>query len=200
MGSQAGITGAAYDRIKAEAGSDTADAIQQLMQLLSKTRVDVDQLLGVRVGAGLDIRLAHCVVWNSAVQSIATGGSGTALTFDTEDIDPAGMHAPASSTSRITFSRAGYWRVHARTTFAANVTGVRGLNITKNGSTPLGSANVVVNIAGNDTTFECHIPSTLFAAGDYVEVIAFQNSGGNLNVGSTGRNTASEFAAEPVLR
>jgi Ulp1 family protease len=45
---------------------------------------------------------ASCRVYNSTVQTISTGGSGTQLTFDTERWDSQAMHSTVSNTSRIT--------------------------------------------------------------------------------------------------
>lgn len=72
--------------------------------------------------------------------------------------------------------------VIARTVFASNGTGIRRLNILKNGSN---FGQVSTSALTGDTTDLACIDVTTVASGDTVSVQVYQNSGGALNVSST---------------
>lgn len=117
-------------------------------------------------------------VYSSINQSILDATT-TALTFDTEKEDDKGLHSVSVNTSRITFIVPGVYQSTATVRFAANATGSRDIFLLKNGTSRiseifvLGSINGnVVNLAGIDR----------FAAGDYLEVAVYQDSGGALNI------------------
>jgi hypothetical protein len=74
--------------------------------------------------------------------------------------------------------------------FAQNATGIRGIQIRLNGSTLLAS-NFVVAFTGASTDVMAVTHYNL-AANDYVELLAYQNSGGALNA-SLGANYSPEF-------
>lgn len=124
--------------------------------------------------------LPGCYLYKSGTQSIATA-TLTAITFDTES-DVGGCHEGVTNPSRITVpaGHGGMWVFSGVLGYAANATGIRGALLRKNGATVmsvygpnLGSGN------GAAVPFSCvHI----VVAGDYFEIVAYQDSGGNLNV------------------
>lgn len=130
-------------------------------------------------------------VFNTLAISIADA-TATAVTFDSERFDTSDFHSTVSNTSRLTIPVAGVCHVSGHLQWAANATGTRRAAIRLSGSTLLAEqrtdnsgASVVTGIS----------VSTLyrFAATDYLELLAEQNSGGALNVNTAG-NTSPEFA------
>lgn len=134
-----------------------------------------------------------CRLSNTGAQSVSSGGTGTALTFDTETWDSNGLHSTSANTSRITCVNPGKYLVCADVTWAANATGIRSLGIVKNGTGGYGGSSVPVN-SGTLTTTLCVTVLVDMVAGDYVEAVAAQTSGGNLNASG---QTFSAFQFAP---
>jgi hypothetical protein len=122
--------------------------------------------IGARVNNSTDITLSH--------------NSITALTFDTEDWDTDTMHSTTTNTSRLTATKAGKYLVVGMVWFNTNGTGIRNIYIYKNGS--------VVAQTGENTCSSAN--STILnivnfvdlAVNDYIELEAYQSSGGDLAV------------------
>lgn len=131
-------------------------------------------------------------VYNSANISIPNG-TLTALTFNSERFDSDTMHSTAANTGRITFTTAGGYDVGCGVAFAANATGQRDCSIRLNGTTPIAYDARAAAPATVDTVF-CISTFYEFAAGDFIEVYVFQNSGAALNVRASG-NISPEFWA-----
>ena len=129
---------------------------------------------------------------NSAVQSVANN-TLTALTLDTEDYDIGAMHSTASNTSRMTVPTGGdgLYLIIGKTAFAASATGNRLLRLTKNGSA-IGAdvAHEATATIGMQMMISC---VEVLAAADYIELVAYQNTGGNLDVGGASAQQCSEL-------
>lgn len=120
-------------------------------------------------------------------QSPATA-TWTAVTFDTEDVDYDSGHSTTINPSRYTAVTAGWYSVSAVLWFTGNATGGRFGALAVNGS---GGASLTGGISGsevghatvpNSGNLSIPIPEQLvhLNASDYVELYAFQNSGGAL--------------------
>jgi hypothetical protein len=120
-------------------------------------------------------------VYNSANISIATA-TPTALTFDTETYDGDGFHSLVTNTGRLTIPFDGYYLVGVQARFASNATGYRQVFPRLNGTTAFGG--MVVNAVGTNVTDIFFCAPVHLVAGDYLEFLATQTSGGNLNVGA----------------
>ena len=121
-------------------------------------------------------------VRNDAAITLSTGVS-TALTFNTEVFDRWGMHSTASNTSRITSVVSGMYFVGGCARFAANATGSRSILVRKNGS-----SNIAFHREQALATGVAVVTISTFIdldVGDYIELEATQDSGGNLDVDST---------------
>lgn len=129
-------------------------------------------------------------VFNSANIAITTG-TVTALTFDSERYDNGSLHSTSANTSRLTAPITGLYMIGGHVRFAANATGTRQVLIRLNGATflePDSKANLGAGAAVDFTVTTAY----QLVAGDYVELIVFQDSGGNLNVTAAG-NLSPEF-------
>lgn len=122
-----------------------------------------------------------CSIYNSTTQSIATGATGTALNANSEYYDNDSMHSTVSNTSRITIQTAGRYLFIATVQFAANATGNRRLAFVVNGTTTHESQLIAATTSANSVVLTAP-RSLVLAASDYVEVVVWQTSGGNLNV------------------
>lgn len=120
-------------------------------------------------------------VYNSGNISIPDN-TGTFLTFDSERRDDGGVHSTSSNTDRLTAPVSGWYVITGHVNYAANATGVRVANIAMNaGNTVIAAMNIPGNAGGIDT--QVSITSIYYlTAGDYVRLMAYQNSGGALNV------------------
>ena len=121
-----------------------------------------------------------CSVFNSAVQSIPDNAT-TAMTANSENFDTDAMHSTVSLTSRVVAQTAGRYLVNAAVLFAANATGRRALDLRINGTTTHNIDGRMTVTTVNSMAITGMRLLTL-AAGDYVEAMVLQTSGGNLNV------------------
>jgi len=143
-------------------------------------------------GGGSDIgaRVTH-----ASAQSIISG-SGVIVAFDTERWDTDTMHDNVINNSRLTATTAGKYVISAHIKFASNNTGIRSFSLRVNGTDVIA---VYTQNSVTDSVNEMSISTIYeFSATDYVEVQAFQNSGGNLDI--TKDNLFSpEFAIQKIL-
>jgi hypothetical protein len=122
----------------------------------------------------------RCRLRHSTTQAVSTA-SATPIAFNTEDIDTDTMHDTVTNNTRITFKAAGDYVVMASAEFAPNATGQRQISIKLNNTTYIALDNTPTVGAGDSTRIPCGCLYT-FAVNDYVEALAYQDSGGNLNV------------------
>lgn len=142
------------------------------------------------VGAYL-MNVPGCRVYNNANISLTTNVE-TALTFNTERFDRDNMHSTVTNTGRITFTTAGIYIVTGHVAYAASATGVREIKFRLSGTTNLASQKA--NATSSGTTRLTLAMIYQFAAADWIDLTAFQDSGGALNVLAAG-NDSPEIAA-----
>jgi hypothetical protein len=109
------------------------------------------------------------------------------LALDTEFWDTSGFHSNVTNNSRITIPSGlgGRFSLSGFLVYPANGTGSRYVAIRKNA----GGYDYVASGDGN-ATFSTFVNFSVIyeaTAGDYFEFVAFQNSGGSLNVLSSSR-------------
>lgn len=85
----------------------------------------------------------------------------------------------------------GYYLINAHVRIAQNATGARGINLMKNGGSPL-TAIVIAAFSGQDPIIQCSTIVKL-GTGDYIEAMAFQNSGAALDAVATSNNLYLEW-------
>jgi hypothetical protein len=121
-----------------------------------------------------------------AAQALTTA-TWTPVNFVSEAYDNNAMHDNSTNTTRMVAPHAGKYRFTSTLFFLSNATGVRMMSFRVNGdangrwgyqaTTALGSS------LGTGLTSSCEID---LAANDYVEVCAYQSSGGNLDIEAEG--------------
>jgi hypothetical protein len=125
-----------------------------------------------------------CSVFNSTTQSTTTS-TWTTLTADSENFDNNAMHSTVSNTSRITIQTAGRYLFFARNDWASNTAGSRVMRYKINGTDPGATLQQLMAIPATTTGINTQLAATwtlVLAAADYVEVEAWQNTGGNLQL------------------
>jgi len=110
----------------------------------------------------------------------------TQISWDTETFDTDAYHSTVTNTSRITIpsGKAGYYRITTRITFAGVTTfRSRQVRLYKNGAgfELFNQVSSGTATDGDDNSFELNTVANL-AVGDYLEIYAFQVSGGTLPV------------------
>lgn len=119
-------------------------------------------------------------VYHSANQSIANNSS-VVLAFNSERFDNDVIHDNATNNSRLTCKTAGKYLITFHGGFDFHATGTRSFYLRLNGATIIGIGQLAPIPATDGTFFTV---STLYdlIVNDYVEIQAYQTSGGALNV------------------
>lgn len=125
-----------------------------------------------------------CVIDGDAAQQIADATETAVVFNETDVIDTHAFHDPASQNTRITIPAAfdgHYVRLRAWIIFEANATGRREVYYAKNGAQ---SGDFAITHEPSASAHRVYFESAplLVATGDYFEILAFQNSGGPLDV------------------
>lgn len=115
----------------------------------------------------------------------------TAMTFSTEEFDSHNGHSTSLNTSRYTAQRAGKYVFNGGPSFGPNATGGRGTWWAKNGTAVNGSQILIPN---NGAGLSTNVPGrgvfVDMAINDYVELFAYQNSGGALSSNAGGSDNS----------
>jgi len=138
-------------------------------------------------------RVVGARVYNSLDQSIGAGTT-TAVSFDSERFDTSDLHgvavcSAANDKCRLYAPVAGLYLATGHAVWASNATGFRILQIRLNGGLPLASDH---RLATAGATSHSVATVTRLTATDYVDLAAWQNSGGSLNIVASA-NDSPEF-------
>ena len=119
------------------------------------------------------------VLYQNNSQSIPNGAE-TSISFDSEIADPYGGHSNTSNNGRYTCQLAGYYFMIGAIWYASNTTGYRrgDLYVNSNSLTPQWQVSAEAPTTG------CGIQVNgmqYLNVGDYVNLMAYQNSGGALS-------------------
>lgn len=118
-------------------------------------------------------------------QNITTGGAFQPVTFTTEDVDSSGMHSTVSNTSRATAVYPGWYVTAGGLCWPANATGQRALGWAVNGTSVNGADTSIQGFTGLTNRQAARTIRVFLNVGDYLELMAFQNSGGTLATDAT---------------
>lgn len=157
------------------------------------TAAQVKTLLGAGAASGLgtldanarqplaEVAQAYAArAYRDATALSIPNNTETAVDLTSESFDYYGMHDTVTNPSRITVGRAGVYDLVAGLRYASNSTGMRQLIIKKNG------IDIILNLGvpgiNGDVTRIGGTTQIDLVANDYVELIAFQSSGGALSL------------------
>lgn len=170
--------GAAGDHAIATRYNTTSTTAQQINQSVGP---GVGGGTGPGGGSGSPTQTSTARAFNSANQTIPNNVA-TALVFDSTQFDTGAFHSNTINNSRLTISQTGFYMLTSSIEWAANATGVRSLSFRVNGLVgDVLASEVAPAFAANNTT-ESVTTIAQLNAGDYVEAIVLQSSGGNLSV------------------
>jgi hypothetical protein len=139
--------------------------------------------------------LPMAVLRKTATQAIASS-TYLALTWPTEDLDTDGGHSTVTNTERYTAQVTGWYHLTATVVFSGNATGRRDAFFRINGITTRRygwhTSTPGPNAGGADI---CIVLAThaYLTVGDYAEVIAYQDSGGSLNLLASNQDSRFEI-------
>jgi hypothetical protein len=124
-------------------------------------------------------------------QTIATGTTFVSISLDSEYVDTEGGHSTTTNTSRYTCQVAGWYWCHGTMNVPTNATGNRSLQLAVNGATYPGTTLLQAPPTGNGWI---SMTSGLvqLAVNDYLELQAWQTSGGNIT-------TSTASGVQPTL-
>lgn len=119
-------------------------------------------------------------VKNSSSQTVLNA-SDKALTFDTEEFDLQDMHNNTVNSSRLTAKATGLYLIIGNAIYESNTSGVRTWRLKVNNTQFIAGSVLPASTTSNAT--EITITSIYrLEQGDYVELIARQDSGSTLNI------------------
>ena len=146
---------------------------------LKKGAVTGAKLRAGAVGASKLGALPAVRVANSTSE-LTSSGLFTAVSFETEQYDNARMHSTSVNTTRLTATVSGVYDISGQVAWEGNAVGDRELLILKNGGPFVGRSTVTVtSTAALDQQVSAQVN---LRAGDYVELLARQSSGGTINL------------------
>lgn len=122
--------------------------------------------------------------YHNANQSISTS-TETAVALNSERNDTDSIHDNSTNNSRLTCRTAGVYLITGQLRYAAHATGWRRAGIKIGGTTYIGLRDTP-SLGGTDEATASVATIYPLAVNEYVELIAYQNSGSSLNVLSTG--------------
>lgn len=152
---------------------------------------------GETTGAKWAIGQTFCgaKVYNDAAISLSNN-SLTALTFNTENFDTDVFHDTSTNSGRLTVpaGKGGYYQITGHVSFAANGNGTqRYVSLRVDGTTTIAAVNGV--ISGSASTDMVITTLVSLTAGQYVELMAYQDRGDVLDVNViAGRSPIFEMA------
>lgn len=120
----------------------------------------------------------RCIVSRATAQSVASGGVGAAITLTTAVQNTDGMW---TSGTDVTIQKSGTYDLNGALTFAAGATGVRAVNIQRNGTAIAEQKRATTNQADPVSVSTAE----KLTAGDVITLVAFHTQGANLNVSNS---------------
>jgi len=127
-----------------------------------------------------EITLPSVRVYRSTTQVISTGALN-AYSYDSVSWDYAGGVWKLADPTKVYVRYSGIWIATGVVNLAANATGERSLNVRDSGGILRGGVSQPSPSAANDTRLGLPGVPLYLKAGQWVEMVVFQNSGGNLD-------------------
>lgn len=115
----------------------------------------------------------------STTQNLTTA-TWTTVTMDAEDLDSAGGHSTVTNNSRYTAQYAGWYQVGGAAAINTSATGMRATRWMVNGSVLNASQITDQGVASFPHNVPARAKHVFLNVGDYLELQAYQNSGGTL--------------------
>lgn len=144
-----------------------------------------DNLLYILTSGGTETRLSpqtsSCYAYQSVSQSI-TNSTDTAVNLESESWDTDSIHSTSANITRLTIPTggAGKWLFIGQAQFSSNASGSRAPSLRLNGTTLVAAT---LGAASPDGVTYYQVSAILnLVATDYIELMAYQTSGGSLTL------------------
>jgi len=134
-------------------------------------------------------RPPEVLAYNNTTQSIAHN-TATAMAMNAERMDSDALHDNVTTNSQLKVPVPGLYQITGSVEFAANATGIRTTELMLQGSVVL-ARDIRAAMASGVTAVNINRLYRL-NWGHYIEVRVTQTSGGALNIGNAGLNSAAE--------
>lgn len=132
------------------------------------------KVLGTSGGNGAIVTTTGQTVGNNSTVSLA---------FSSEVIDEGGYHDNSSNNSHLTAPSSGWYIVTGTVTWSNNTSGRRIAGILQGGATAIATARGLAAYGSGFGDLSLNVSAVVkLDAGDYVELTAFQDSGGDRTV------------------
>ena len=124
-----------------------------------------------------------CRLKNTASVNINTA-TWTSITFSAEEFDTDGLHSTATNTSRITIPTGmdGYYNITGTAYFASSTATQIQARLLRNGTAIPGAREKKNPTSGQDAMATVSSGTIYLAAGNYIEMQCYQDSGGALSI------------------
>lgn len=136
-------------------------------------------------------------VYNSA-NIATTSGAETLITYDSERYDVGAFHSTSVNPGRLTIPAAGAYRFGCCLRFAANAVGNRRVRVLLNNTTVILYQTVMTITTASISTIMTLSGEYTFAANDYIEIYAAQDSGGALNIDAAAAYSPEAWICGPL--
>lgn len=127
------------------------------------------------------LRPAQAIVSRPAAQSVGSGGTGTAISFTSEDVDTASMVDLVGSATNVVIPFTGTYAITGAMTYAAGATGTRSAAIYRGGVLAAEQKRPASN-SSDPVTVGVDL---LLTASDVITLVAFHTQGAALNVSNS---------------
>lgn len=126
----------------------------------------------------------HCLVGRSTTFTHAASGSFAAITFNQEFYDVGGCHSTVTNNTRITVPAGGDGKYvfFGNVSWGPSTAGRRILRFVLNGSSVIAQTEDVPALVGGASSQALPSPPVALVAGDWIELQAFQDTGGNIDI------------------
>ena len=124
-----------------------------------------------------------CFASSRAGQTVATA-TFTAIALATEAYDTDSIHSTVTNNSRFTIpsGKGGYWLFYQVLGFNPLASGNMNIRFYKNNSSTVGGVMYSGSTSASTLTTVSNISILSLSAGDYIEMVAYQNSGSTMGI------------------
>lgn len=174
----------ATDKLLGRSTAGAGDVEEITCSPFARSILDDADAAAVRATIGIPSTASYARAYNSSTIAVAHD-TATILTLDSERWDTDGYHSTSSNTGRMTAPITGLYAITGNLRIdTPGVTGTFFINILLNGTTAIGRAIISTSI--NQAFAVVVSTDYVLTAGDYVELMCYQNSGVSINVVTQG--------------
>lgn len=133
-----------------------------------------------------------CLTYKTGNQSLSNANQ-TYISFDAEVYDTNGIHDNSTNNGRLTVpsGNGGYWFIYALGSYDTSSGGGNRMNsFIVNRTTEFGTYAVLTPVSGGQRQEVLSFAVRNLSAGDYVELLCAQYSGGTINLNGGGENNS----------